>query len=336
MPHDGLDLLKSTRDWLASGRNLALATVIDTWGSAPVPVGGQMIIADEEAFHGSVSGGCVETDVIVAACEVLNSGIPRRLRFGVGNETAWAAGLPCGGNIEVYVQPLGGEAALHFVDELIGARSTRRSVLVETDLATGARTLHHGIERMSKPLASFYRSGRSGIVASADGAYFAHSLAPSPRLFVIGATHIAQALVAIAGTVGLAPTIIDPRESFVSQTRFGGTRIAHAWPKDALPEIGLDTNTAVIALAHVDHIDDEALSCALRSPARYIGALGSARNHAKRIDRLAQAGFSHDDIRRIRSPIGLDIGAVTPEEIALAVAAEVVMAFRGPKRQAAR
>ncbi|KUO57812.1 MAG: hypothetical protein APF80_00735 [Alphaproteobacteria bacterium BRH_c36] len=335
-PRDSLDLLKTTHDWLASGRKLALATVIDTWGSAPVPVGGQMIVADDEDFQGSVSGGCVETEVIVAACEVLKTGTPQRLRYGVRNETAWTAGLPCGGNIEVFVQPLEGETALRYVDELIGARNARRPILVETDLATGALTLHQSTEHLRDPLARFFRSGRSGIVASGDGEYFAHSLTPSPRLLVIGATHIAQALVAIAGTVGLAPTVIDPRESFILQARFGGTKIAHAWPKDALSEIGLDTRTAVIALAHVDHIDDEALSCAMRSSARYIGALGSARNHAKRMDRLAKAGFSNDEIGRIRSPIGLDIGAITPTEIALAIAAEVVLAFRGPKHQAAR
>lgn len=331
-PRDVLDLLKIAQGWLAGGRRIALATVIDTWGSAPVPIGGQMVIADDESFQGSVSGGCIEADVIVAACEALSSGKVQRLRFGVTNETAWAAGLPCGGNIEVLIQPLGGGDALAFVNRLIDARTARRAVFVATSLETGARTLHENIEDLREPLANFFRSGRSGIVRADDGEYFAHALTPSPRLLIVGATHIAQALVAIAGSVGLSPAIIDPRESFVSQARFGDCEIAHAWPKDALPEIGLDPHTVVIALAHVDHIDDEALSCALRSPARYIGALGSTRNHAKRTERLARAGFSQADISRIHCPIGLDIGAVTPEEIALAIAAEVVLAFRGPKR----
>lgn len=333
-PPARLDIWKNARDWLGDGRSITLATVIDTWGSSPVPLGGQMVIADDETFLGSVSGGCVETDVIVAAREVNESGELQRLRFGVTDETAWASGLPCGGNIQVLLEPLSGSAALELADAILAARRMRQALLVTTDLATGTRTLHATIDGLDNDLAARYRSGRSGIVRIGEAEVFAHALLPGARIIIVGATHIAQALVTISNVAELAPLVVDPRESFASVVRFGDTPVLHAWPKDAFAEIGLDPFTALVSLAHVEHIDDEALSCALRSPARYVGALGSTRNHQRRKARLAAAGFSNEEIARIRCPIGLDIGAVTPQEIALAIAAEVVAAFRGSKRTA--
>lgn len=314
------------------GRKIALATVIDTWGSSPVPVGGQMVIADDETFLGSVSGGCVESEVILSGVDAISTGSFERLRFGVADETAWAAGLPCGGQIEILVEPLSGTAGLERVEAVIAARNARRPLLVTVDLGNG-QTLLHPDGRAEQPrLAEFYRSGRSGIASLGGSEVFAHAILPSARLAIVGATHIAQALVTISDVVGLAPFVIDPRKSFASATRFGDTPIMNAWPKEAFAELGLDPFTAVIALAHVENIDDEALSCALRSPTRYIGALGSTRNHARRKKRLAEAGYSSQELARIRCPVGIDIGAISPEEIALAIAAEVVLAFRGPKR----
>ncbi len=330
-----LDIWKIVRAELSEGRNIAIATVIDTWGSSPVPIGGQMAILENGAFQGSVSGGCVETDVIVAASDSIETGRIQRLRFGVTNERAWESGLPCGGNIQILIQPLRGATDIQFTDRLIDARKTRRSALIETDLASGERTLHENCDSLREPLKTMYNSGRSGIFKSGSHETFVHTVMPSPRILIVGATHIAQALVAISETVNLSPIVIDPRESFASQARFSDTEIMRGWPKEVLPNNDLDAHTAVIALAHVDHIDDEALSYALSSPARYIGALGSTRNHARRQARLLEAGFLQADIDRIRSPIGIDIGAVTPEEIALAIAAEVVLSFRGSKRKSA-
>jgi xanthine dehydrogenase accessory factor len=329
-----LDIWANARDWLADGRAIGMATVIDTWGSSPVAVGGQMVIAGEEEFQGSVSGGCVETDVIVAALDAVSQRIPTRLSFGIANETAWASGLPCGGNIEILIEPLQGAADLAYAEAIITARNERRLLLVTTDLDSGTRTLYESTDNLHAKIVPLFQAGRSGFVRAAPTDVFAHAYAPSPRLYIVGATHIAQALVSISGILGLTPIVIDPRDSFASSTRFGATRILNAWPKAALGELGLDPFSAVIALAHVAHIDDEALSLALGSPARYIGALGSTRNHAKRRFRLSEAGFADEVIDRIHCPIGLDIGAVTPEEIALAIASEVVLAFRGPKRGA--
>lgn len=344
MPATGpsrLDLWASATAWLADGRAIAIATVIDTWGSSPVPVGGQMIVLDEATFAGSVSGGCVEAEVIVAALDVIESGEAQRLSFGVADQTAWAAGLPCGGRIEIHVARWHGPDDTAIGREIENARAGRKAVLLATDLADGRRKLFGPDAGAAIPEAFAGRiaSGRSGRLESAapfsEGEVFAHVLRPNPRLLVVGATHIAQALVEILRPLGMALTIIDPRESFASQSRFATTSTRHEWPGEAFAQLGLDAYTAVAVVAHVEHIDDEALVAALASPAPYVGALGSRRNHEKRSRRLAAAGVSSRDIARIRCPIGIDIGAVTPEEIALAIAADVVLAFRGPKRAAA-
>lgn len=291
-----------------------------------------MAVFDTETFLGSVSGGCIEAEVIVAAEHQMTTMKTERHHFGISDEMAWTSGLPCGGNLQILVEPLRGPADAHLAESILAARKARRTVLIESNLATGERTLHQDKGSLEAPFVEMFVSGKSGLVLSHGQEVFAHVFAPAPRLLIVGATHIAQALVAIAGTVGLTPTVIDPRESFASQARFQGTEIVHGWPQEVMAGLGLDEHTGVIALAHVEHIDDEALACALSSPAGYIGALGSTRNHARRKDRLMAAGFTQAAVERIRSPIGLDIGAVTPQEIALAIAAEAVHARRGPKR----
>lgn len=340
MPHQppaaqpaALDIWDNAVRQIRLGKSVCIATVIDTWGSSPVPVGGQMAIFDEETFLGSVSGGCIETDVIVAAADCLKSGRFERLRFGISDETAWAAGLPCGGNIQILLQPLSGPADAEFAEDILSARRNRQTLLIKTDLLSGERTLHRHSDSLEQPFDSMLKGERSGLVSLAGHDVFALAIAPPPHLLIVGATHIAQALVAIAKTLGLTPIIIDPRESFASQSRFQQTRIMHGWPREVMERIGLDEHTSIVALAHVEHIDDEALVCALSSPARYIGALGSTRNHARRKERLLKSGISQDSINRINSPIGIDIGAVTPEEIALAIASQVVLARRGPRRR---
>ncbi|MCH9806962.1 MAG: XdhC family protein [Alphaproteobacteria bacterium] len=327
-----LDVLGAARSWLMAGRPVAIATVVDTWGSAPVAVGGQMVVASETEFQGSVSGGCVEADVIVAALQVIANNRLERLEFGVSDETAWNVGLPCGGRIAVMVEPFSCEADLALITRLIAARQERREIFVATRLTTGNRTVHEMTSSLPQPLRSAIEPTRSALVATPTGDVFVHAHLPKPRLFIIGATHIAQATVAISDILGLDCTVIDPREAFTSKTRFENTPVLNAWPQDALSEIQLDTFTAIVALAHVAHIDDEALKIGIRSQAGYIGALGSTRNHAKRVARLEGAGFTAEEITRIHCPIGLDIGAITPEEIALSLVAEAILAFRGAKR----
>jgi xanthine dehydrogenase accessory factor len=332
---------QDVNDVLAAGLQrdgrVAVATIIETWGSAPVPVGGQMSIAADGTFAGSVSGGCVEGEVITEAMELLESGgPPRALAFGVEDETAWRVGLPCGGRIRVFVERLEGASGAAHIQTLATARQQRQALVVRTRLADGALEVftRDGVPPDSD-LGRRFLSGLCTVATGTDGETFVHARLPPPRIVLIGATHIAQVLAELVRLTGFDAIVVDPRSAFAADARFPGVRLVTDWPQDALPALGLDAYTAVAALAHVGHIDDEALKLACKSECFYVGALGSRKNHAKRVERLAEAGLSASEIGRIRSPIGLDLGATTPPEIALSVMAEILRHLRGPKGKGA-
>ena len=328
-------VLQAARDWLARDGRVALATVVDTWGSAPGPVGGQLVIAAAGTFEGSVSGGCIEGEVITEAEEVLSDGKPRTLSFGVADETAWRVGLPCGGQVKIYLERLDtAEGGLQFVDRLMRASESREGLVLRTRLEDGKRQVfERSTPCLDDGIARRMRSGESKLVKTDEGEVFVQALLPPARIVVIGATHIAQLVCELARMANYEVKVIDPRTAFASAERFPGIEIMAEWPQDALPKIGLDPYTALVVVAHVAHIDDEALKIGLRSDALYVGALGSQRNHAKRKDRLAEAGMTEAEIARIKCPIGLDIGAQTPAEIAISIMAEVILAVRGAKTQ---
>jgi xanthine dehydrogenase accessory factor len=331
-----IDVLGAARDWLARDGQVAIATVIDTWGSAPVPVGGQMAIAADGNFQGSVSGGCIEGDVIIEGGEAIEDGKPRTLTFGVADETAWRAGLPCGGQVRVLVERLGkdngGDALL---ERAIAARESRRGLVIKTRLDDASRTLYERDDaNLPEDIANRFRTAKSQLIESPDGAVFVHALVPPARIIAIGATHIAQVLAQLAALTGYEIIVVDPRTAFADPARFGAAeaKLIAEWPQDALPRLGLDPYTAVLTLAHVAHIDDEALKLAVRANCLYIAALGSSRSHAKRRERLLAAGITEEELARIKAPIGLDIGAQTPAEIAVSIMAEVILAVRGTKK----
>lgn len=330
-----VDVLTAARNWLARDGRVAIATVVDTWGSAPVPVGGQMAVAADGNFQGSVSGGCIEGEIIMEAEDILANGQPKRLTFGVADETAWRAGLPCGGKVQVFVERIdakeGGGALL---DRAVAAGESRRGLVVRTHLADGRKEVFERSDaNLPQDIAERFRTAKSQLQETPDGDVFLHALVPPARILVIGATHIGQVLTQIARLASYEVTVIDPRTAFASADRFPDVKLLTEWPQDALPKVGLDPYTAVVALAHVGHIDDEALKLAVQSDCLYIGALGSSRNHAKRVERLKAAGITNAQIARIKAPIGLDIGAQTPAEVALSVMAEIVLAVRGVKRK---
>jgi xanthine dehydrogenase accessory factor len=326
------DVLETARSWLDTDGRIAMATVVGTWGSAPVGVGGQMVMAQDGRFEGSVSGGCVEGEVIAEAEDILSSGRPKTLEFGVADETAWQVGLPCGGQIKVFIERLQKSEGLPLIQRALEARRHRQGLVARTRLSDGQRQL---FARTDANVDSFVRrgleSGESELMMTPEGEVFVHAMLPPARVLIIGATHIGQLLAQLVELAGYEVIVIDPRTAFAAKARFPGIRLDTEWPQDTIPKIGLDDFTAVVALAHVGHIDDEALKLAMRSPAFYVGALGSQRNHAKRKQRLADAGFSAEEIQRIHSPIGINIGAQSPQEIAIAIMAEVVLALRGPK-----
>ena len=298
-------LIAAHRVW--AGAPMALATVISTWGSAPRARGSHMLVHADGRFEGSVSGGCVEGEVLQAAAETIADGKPRRLRFDVAEETAWSVSLPCGGEIEVLVQPIGETG---YDPDLFGMLSEARaggSVLaVATDL----------------------ESGRSRAVSGEAGNLFVNRYLPPRRLLIVGAVQIALPLAGFARGLDVLPTIIDPRDRFRTEERFPGIDLDDRWPDEAVRAARPNAATAVVTLSHDPKIDDPALIAALEFPTGYVAALGSTRSHAARLRRLAEAGLDEAALSRIEGPAGIPIGALGPAEIAVSVAAGMIRAFR--------
>ncbi len=297
-------VLAAARAW--AGEPLALATVVSTWGSAPRPRGSHMLVHGDGRFEGSVSGGCVESDILQTAAEVI-AGAPFQVRrYGVADAAAWEVGLPCGGEIAVMVQPVSAEGFdPELFDRIAEAREQGDSLAVHTDLDTG-----HSSER---PLET--------------GEVFINRYDPPRRLLIVGAVQIAQSLAALARTLGIEVVVIDPRARFLTEERFPGVTLDDRWPDEAVAAYRPGPATAVVTLSHDIKIDDPALIAALGSEAGYVGALGSRRSHAARRERLAAAGLSAETIDRVDGPVGIDIGAIGPSEIALSIAAAMIGAF---------
>lgn len=306
--------------WHRAGKGAALATVVETWGSAPRRVGSQLAVSGEGEIQGSVSGGCVEGAVVMEAIEALEDGQHRLLEFGVSDGDAFAVGLACGGKIRVLVEPVGDALPVDLLEQLVAARAARQPVAVVADLVDGDRWLTHNGH------AERFRMDRSGF--EEDGRFFVSVHNPPLRMIVVGAVHIAQALVPMARLAGYDPVLIDPRDSFGSEARFPGERILNDWPDDAVQGLGLDSRTALVLLSHDPKIDDPAIEQALAADVFYIGALGSKRTHAGRVKRLQDKGFTEAQIARIHGPVGLDIGAASPAEIAVAIIAECTQVLR--------
>ncbi len=320
--------LAALGQWKAGGKPAALATVISTWGSSPRPEGSHLAVDGEGHFLGSVSGGCIEGAVIESARDVMAGAAPRLLEFGVSDEQAWEVGLACGGRVQVYVES---GALDELAARIVAAGRQRRALVVVTRLADAARCLvtAEGVEGGLVPADAVLAeaqerlvSGRSGRL-EADPELFARAYVPAPRLLIVGAVHIAQALAGMAATAGFEVVVIDPRGAFASPARFPGIQLCDEWPDEALQRLGLDSATALVALSHDPKLDDPALQLALPSELFYIGALGSRRTHEKRVQRLTEAGLG-SYLGRIHSPIGLDLGGRAPAEIAVAILAEII------------
>ena len=318
MQHDRIPEI--ALDWHRDGRGAALATVIETWGSAPRQAGSQLAISGAGEIMGSVSGGCVEGAVVVEALDALKDGQPRVLTYGVSDETAFNVGLACGGTIRVLVEPVGPAMPEDLLAAIVAARAARRPLAYGVVPGDWSRRLLGPDD-----LPDRFRTDRSGMEDSGE---FIALFNPPLRMLIVGAVHVAQALVPMARLAGYDPVVIDPRAAFASDARFPDTRLNLEWPDDALLAEGLDARTAVVTLTHDSKLDDPAILTALASPVFYLGCLGSTRTHAKRLDRLRAAGTTESQLARIHAPVGLDIGAKTPAEIAVSVLAQVTRVLR--------
>jgi len=326
--------------WLASGDPVAIATVVRISGSAPRPLGATLVARAEEKIAGSVSNGCVESAVYEEAMAVLKDGRARVVNYGISDEFAFTVGLSCGGSIDVLVEPVG---ALHRA-ALEAVRSERPALLVRVvapaDRAgTVAVLTEDRAEGWSPELAELkvgalaaLGEGRSRTVTARlgerDATVFLEAIAMPPLLAIVGATHVGQALAHLAKAVGYRVVVVDPREALANAERFPGMEIVAAWPQEGLATLRFGPSSAIAILAHDDKFDHPALVAALRSAAGYVGAIGSRTTNEKRVAWLRSQGVTERDIARIHAPIGLDIGATSVEEIALAILAEIVAVRR--------
>ena len=348
------DILPDLNRWTANDAQIALATVIETWGSAPRGIGAHLACTATGQMSGSVSGGCVEAAVVEAGMATLKTGQPQLLHFGVADETAWDVGLACGGSIEVFVRPLKAalfeaaraallaEQALAIVTVIQGPQSALGGALVMADGEVVFSELKGALNEAAKAAArealDKQRSGRMAITLPGSeenvAELFVNVILPPPVLVMVGGAHIAIALATMARALGYRTVVIDPRKAFGSRERFPHVdRLIQAWPGDAFAQFTITGNTAIATLTHDAKIDDPALKIALSSPAFYVGALGSRATQEKRRQRLLAAGLSEEQLARLHGPIGLDLGGRTPEEIALAVMAEIVAARHGQARK---
>lgn len=330
------DVVVQAADWVAAGESVAMATVVAVRRSAPRPPGSKLAITASGQLVGAVSGGCVESSVVQAAQDVLRSGRPRLLEFGLPDDEALEIGLPCGGEIDVWIEPFlpgpfsdaarEGAPAVRVVDldagdELAGMEAG--ALEQELEPALGA-LVADGVDAL-------LRSGRPGILELDGRRLFVDVTAPAPRLIIVGAVDLSRALCSVARTVGWRPFVVDPRDTFAQPSRFpDAERVLALWPRAAFAELGLDHATAVAVLTHDPKVDDQALAIALRSPASFVGALGSRHAQAARRERLLELGLDEDLLdERLSGPIGLDLGAATAEETALSVMAEIIAARNG-------
>lgn len=351
------EILTEIERWRAQGRPVALATIVTTWGSAPRPAGSKMAVNDRGEMVGSVSGGCVEAAVVEEALSVLRSGRAKRIHFGVSDDSAWHVGLACGGDIDLFVEPLApllrpaaerGPSAFDRIRQaVLDEQSILRAVAIGGDEACFGRSLlleadGRSWTSMDGPLAEMVLREARGLIAQPvaevrmctfkerECTVFLEVLGPAPRLVIVGGVHIAVALTGLARQVGFHVTLVDPRSAFCTRQRFPqADALLALWPDEGLRKAGLTSSTAVAVLSHDPKLDDPALLVALPSPAFYVGALGSAQTQELRRGRLREAGLSEAQIGRLHGPIGLELGGREPAEIALSILAEIIAVRAG-------
>jgi xanthine dehydrogenase accessory factor len=341
------DILATLQDWADHGGDFAIGTVVGTWGSAPRQPGASMAVRADAEVIGSVSGGCVEGAVYEECRAAIETGEPRLRRYGVSDDDAFAVGLTCGGILDVFIQPVTAARAAA-IGRVAAAVAERRPVCVATVVAGRGVGRHIvvtpddvigdlGDDRLTGAVAADSRGllargisttvdmGVNGERRMDDLTVFVESFAPPPRLIVFGAIDFASAVARIGKFLGYHVVVCDARPVFATATRFPeADEIVVEWPHRYLERAEVDASTSLCVLTHDPKFDVPLLVAALRTPAAYIGAMGSRRTHEDRLGRLAEAGVAPEALARLRSPIGLDLGARTPEETAVSIAAELI------------
>jgi xanthine dehydrogenase accessory factor len=331
-------IYKEVQDWTSRKGKFAIATVVKTWRSAPRLSGSVMLIDESGKFIGSVSGGCIEGAVISESKEVIQTGHPKLLKYGIDNELAWSVGLSCGGAIEIFLEPFWGNQSSEssiwssFISCL---QKDQTCVLVSkiSGYVTHDIFIQNEVKKTNLPdpgltdhIHQVTREQENRVIDVGEDRYFLQIFPSSNRLIIIGAAHITLDLIRLAREFSFKATVIDPRGLFTESLEkwVQPESLIKSWPEEALSKMHLDDCCYAVLLTHDPKIDDEALGVLLKSNVAYIGALGSKRTHQKRLTRLRDLGFSEETLARIHAPVGLDIGAKEPREIALSILAEMI------------
>jgi xanthine dehydrogenase accessory factor len=341
------ELLTTLDEWAAGDPEVAMATVVRTSGSTPRPVGARMAIARDGRMAGSVSGGCLEGAVVEEGLATLEGrALPRVLHYGISDELGWEVGLACGGTVDVLVHTLrwdGSDPALTALREAIAEKRPAALLTVIEGEQAGRTAMLDEEGRLSGTLGSValdaaasaaaaprLETGQPGVDEAEGVAVYVEPHVPTQVLAIVGAVHVGIALSSLAKVLGYRVVVVDPRTAFLTEERVpdADERVAK-WPQDVLPGLRLGPRDAAVCLSHDAKFDEPTLDCLLRSQVGYIGAIGSRGTAGRRVERLRAAGFGDADIARVHSPVGLDLGARTPEEIALAILGEIVAVRRG-------
>jgi xanthine dehydrogenase accessory factor len=336
------EFLNKINQFLQNDQKFATATVTNTWGSGPRPIGSMMLIGEDGSMSGSVSGGCVEGAVVRLSAEVLRENTPKLVTFGVSDEDAWSVGLSCGGSIEVFIEPFLAFSEPKMWSILRECLERNQGAILLTKLNENA--MEHQLvlangdvvnsdlvetkDLTNAALDTYQQRKTKKIETENNDTWFAQVFPPKQKLVIIGAAHITVDLVHLAHYFGFETTVIDPRGIFANKTDFPTPPNAlHVdWPAEILPEMTLDAYTYVVLLTHDPKIDDQALHLLLRSNVAYIGALGSKKTHEKRVNRLLNAGFSTEEIGKINAPVGVNINAKSAREIAVSIIGALIKA----------
>lgn len=332
--------------WAPEVARVALATVVATTGSTPRPAGARLAVAPDGRMAGSVSGGCLEAEVVGEALRTLKGEVPPRLlHYGIADEMAWSVGLACGGEVDVFVETLDwgdGDPVVAALQAAVAqdrpvalctaleGRSPASHVLVDEGRLIGDPGPVGGEAELREAADRRLASGVAGVDRLSGGAVFVQPLVPAPKLVIVGAVDAGSVLARLAKVLGYDVTVIDPRERFCTRDRFPvADRLLVEWPREGLSKVTLGPRDAAVCLTHDSKFDDPTLTALMAGRAGYIGAIGSRHTQAHRRERLAEAGATPADLERIHGPVGLDLGAATPAEMALEILAELVGARYG-------
>ncbi len=312
-------------EWLNNKKEVAIANVIETWGSSPRPVGSIMAINSDHEVIGSVSGGCVESFVFAKALEVIKNNNIETLEFGVANSKAWEVGLTCGGKIKVFLEKVSNQD-FDFIKKINDVYAKNEIMVIATRLNDGKRDI---IDKANKSSSKNrfkinLNTVKSGIILFEDQEWFLKVFQSNAKIIIIGAVHIAEPLINFANHLAYEVFLIDPRSNF-NEKKFKRIKIFKEWPDEALKKIIIDQKTAIVTLTHDPKLDDPALEYSLKTDAFYIGCLGSKKTHDSRILRLKNKGINEDELKKLNGPVGISISAKTPSEIAISIISQIIL-----------